>query len=272
MDLNLYLQRISYSGSLEPNFATLCKLHRLHLLAIPYENFDIHLGHKIELDEQAFFNKLVLQKRGGWCYEMNGLFAWVLRQVGFDVSLLAGSVRQVAEAKNQGDHLVLLVKLDRPYVVDVGFGDGFVEPLPLEEGEYKQGYLNFRLSKEGERWFVHNHPYGGATRYDFTLEPYLLPQFAVKCHELQTSPSSGFVRTTVCQRISSDHIFVLRGAVFRTISQTGVEDRTIETETEYARVLAQYFNLNLGDISSLWPRIWQNHQEWLKQSKQLEAI
>src|SRR6476620_9554304 len=143
MDLTLYLKRINYSGPVEPNFATLEKLHRQHLFAIPYENFDVHLGRKIELDEQAFFDKLVMQKRGGWCYEMNGLFAWVLRQLGFEVRLLAGSVRSVSDTKSQGDHLVLLVELERPYVVDVGFGDGFLTPLPLEEGEYRQGYLTF---------------------------------------------------------------------------------------------------------------------------------
>jgi N-hydroxyarylamine O-acetyltransferase len=267
MDLDLYLQRIGYRGPLEPNFDILRKLHRQHLLTIPYENFDIHLGRKIELDERAFFDKLVGQKRGGWCYEMNGLFAWVLREVGFEVRLLAGAVRPVSEAKIEGNHLVLLVELERPYIVDVGFGDGFLEPLPLEEGEYRQDYLNFRLAKEGEWWIVHNHPNGGAKRYDFTLEPYELHQFAAKCHELQTSPASGFVRTTVSQRFTPQNILVLRGATFKAISEAGVTTRFIETEAEYRQVLAEYFGLDLGDISALWPRVWQGHQEWLKQQE-----
>lgn len=265
MDLDLYLQRIGYSGPLEPNLETLRNLHRQHLFAIPYENFDIHLGRKIVLDERAFFDKLVRQKRGGWCYEMNGLFAWALRQLGFEVRLLAGSVRPASEDTVEGNHLVLLVELERPYLVDVGFGDGFLEPLPLEEGEYRQDFLTFRLAKEGEWWVMHNHPYGGAKRYDFKLEPHALPQFAAKCHELQTSPTSGFVRTTVAQRLTPQNIFVLRGATLKIISQEGVDTRTIETEAEYGQILAEYFGLDLADIPALWPRIWQAHLEWLKQ-------
>ncbi len=268
MDLSLYFERINYSGPFEPNLATLGQLHRQHLFHIPYENFDIHLGKRVELGELAFFNKLVRQKRGGWCFEMNGLFAWALRQMGYKVSLLAGSVRPELEDKSEGNHLVLLVELERPYIVDVGFGDGFLEPLPLEEGEYKQGYLNFRLGKEGKRWVVHNHLYGGAKRYDFTLEPYELHQFAAKSLELQTSPSSGFVRTTVCQRITPEKIRVLRGAVFKTISQGGVEERVVETESEFRQILDAHFGLDLGDISALWPRIRQGHQEWLKEQAQ----
>ena len=132
---------------------------------------------------------------------MNGLFARVLREIGFKVQLMAGSVRDVTGDTTEGNHLVLLVELEQPYLVDVGFGDGFLEPLPLVEGIYTQGHLTFQLAKEGERWVVHNHPDGGAKRYDFTLEPYNLSQFASKCHELQTSPASGFTQKTVCQRL-----------------------------------------------------------------------
>ena len=114
MNIEAYLQRINYEGGLEPNLETLTNLHRAHLLAIPYENFDIHLGRRLELGEQYFYNKLVLQKRGGWCYEMNGLFAWVLHEIGFEVQLLAGAVRSSTQkiVNEVGNHLVLLVQLD----------------------------------------------------------------------------------------------------------------------------------------------------------------
>lgn len=269
MDINLYLQRINYNGSLAPNFETLCWLHRSHLLAIPYENLDIHLNRRIELNEAAFFNKLVLQKRGGWCFEMNGLFAWVLRELNFDVRLLAGSVRQEIQAETTDDHLVLLLQLERPYLVDVGFGDGFLEPLPLQEGEYRQASLTFALTKERERWVFHNHRYGGAERYDFTLAPYQLEQFAAKCYELQTSPSSGFVRTTVCQRFTPEGIVVLRGAVFKEINESGVTERIIETATDYRQTLADYFALDVGDVSNLWSKVWEAHQKWLQQPNAL---
>lgn len=268
MDVNLYLKRINYQGSLEPNFETLRQLHRRHLLAIPYENLDIHLGRPFVLDEAAFFNKLIRQRRGGWCYEMNGLFAAVLRELGFDVTYLSGSVRNQPQPESAGNHLVLLVQLEQPYIVDVGFGDGFLEPLPLVEGEYTQDFLSFRLSKDGERWIVRNHPEGSAEQYDFTLEPYRLEQFASKCHELQTSPTSGFVRTTVCQRFTPNSIVILRGAVFKEVIASGVSTRTIENADDYAQTLIKYFDLDLGDVSDLWAKVRQMHQDWLAQQKQ----
>ncbi len=266
MDIKAYLQRINYEGGLEPKLETLSKLHRAHLLAIPYENFDIHLGRRLELGEQHFYNKLVLQKRGGWCYEMNGLFAWVLRELGFEVQLLAGAVRSSTENVNEvGNHLVLLVQLEQPYLADVGLGDGFLEPLPLVSGEYTQNNLTFRLEQKGKYWVLHNHALGAAKKYDFTLEPRELTFFAKKCHELQTSLTSGFTRVTNCQFFTPDSILTLKGAVLKVINQNGASQHIIESQTEYQEVLQTRFRLNEPEIFDLWPRVWERHQEWLKQ-------
>lgn len=199
MDVQSYLERIGYSSSLEPSLSTLQNLHRQHILTIPYENLDIHLGRTLELDLEPIFNKIVLKKRGGWCYEMNGLFAWILGELGFEVQLHSGAVsRETLGAESEGNHLVLLVKLDQNYIADVGFGD-LPMVLPLQEGLYQHDFLTMYLSKDSERWVFHNHQYGGAKRFDFTLQPYQLSDFARQCNALQTSPDSGFVRTTVCQ-------------------------------------------------------------------------
>src|SRR4051812_15166720 len=93
MDVNAYLERIGYHGSHEPTLATLTAIHRAHLLTIPYENFDIHLGRTLSLDLEKTFDKIVRQHRGGWCYEMNGLLAGALHELGFDVTLLASGVK-----------------------------------------------------------------------------------------------------------------------------------------------------------------------------------
>ena len=265
MDIQAYLDRIGYRGPLNLDFETLRGLHRQHLLTIPYENLDIHLGNPIVLDQEAFFNKLVGRKRGGWCYEMNGLFAAVLQELGFKVTLLAGSVRDAVKDATDGNHLVLLVGLDQPYLVDVGFGDGLLEPVPLVEGGYTQGHLNYRLAREGDHWVFHNHPDGGATRFDFTLEPYELPRFAAMCHYLQTSPASGFTQKTVCQRLTGRDILVLRGAVFKVYSPDGMTERFIEDQADYRQVLQEQFGLDLGDVSALWAKVWAAHQAWQNQ-------
>jgi N-hydroxyarylamine O-acetyltransferase len=261
MEIGAYLDRISYTGDLTPSLEVLIKLHQAHLLAISYENLDIHLGRYLALDERTFFEKMVIQRRGGWCFEMNGLFAWALQELGFSVTMLSSAVNREKQGANaEHNHLVLLVQLDRPYLVDVGFGNGFLRPLPLEPGRYQQGFLDYRLAWEENRWHFTNQAYGGPG-YDFTLQPYRLTDFTTKCHELQTSPDSGFVRVVVCHRFTPEGLLTLRGAVLRTITSAGARDTTIEDELTYRRLLSERFDLHLSDaeVSQLWQIVWKKH-------------
>lgn len=267
--LRAYLDRIGYSRDPLPNHETLVGLHRAHLMAIPYENLDIHLGRTLSLRQDDIYEKMVVHKRGGWCYEMNGLFAWALRAVGFDVRLIASTVNRSATGFSvEGNHLVLLVQLDQPYLADVGFGNGFLEPLPLQTGRYDQGSLSYILSREEDtgvqRWWFQNHRHGGAG-YDFTLEGYELEDFTPQSVELQTSPESGFVRTTVCHRHTPDGIITLRGAILRTVSGDAVEEATLENLYAYHDALERLFDLHLhyGETAVLWEKIWARHQQWL---------
>src|SRR4051812_2868960 len=117
MDVQAYLRRINYRGELAPTAATLRELHRAHLLAVPFENLDIHLGRPILLDEQALFDKIVAHRRGGFCYELNGLFALLLRDLGFEVTLLAAGVARADGGFGpEFDHLTLLVQSPLPFV------------------------------------------------------------------------------------------------------------------------------------------------------------
>ena len=264
MELKQYLTRIGYRGPVEPTLAVLTAIHRAHLLAIPYENLDIHLGRPLTLDRAAIFRKLVLERRGGWCFEMNGLLAAALEAIGFSVRLLSGTVgRETGGDANEGNHLVLLVELDRPYLADVGFGDGFLEPLPLEPGRFRRGFLEVGLERHGDRWIFRNHPWGGAPSFDFTLEPRRSSDFERQCHELQTSPRSGFVRSTVCQRFLPDGLVTLRSASYRRVTARGVDDRVLDSAEEFERVVREEFRLNLPELRALWPRVWARHLEWM---------
>src|SRR2546427_7197223 len=92
MDAQSYLKRIVYRGSVRPSIDVLRRLHVRHLLSVPFENLDIHLGRPIILDQELFYNKIVRDRRGGYCYELNGCFAWLLRELGFRVSMLSARV------------------------------------------------------------------------------------------------------------------------------------------------------------------------------------
>ena len=267
MNIGDYLNRIQYHGPTEPTLETLTGLHQAYLLNVTYENLDIHLGRTLPLDERATFEKIVTRRRGGWCYEMNGLFAWGLRQLGFSVTLLASAVNRAAQGdKAERNHLISLVQLDRPYLVDVGFGNGFLRPLPLEPGPYQQDFLDYRLDFDGQRWQFTNHAYGGAG-YDFTLDPRQIADFAERCHYLQTSPESGFVRVVVCHRFLPGRLISLRGLVLRTVTEGGAYDETIEDEAAYRQVLNERFDLFLPDAeqSKLWEICYRKHQEFLQQ-------
>lgn len=262
--LAAYMDRVGYDGPLTPTVGTLRALHRAHLTAIPYENLDIHLGRRLTLDRQAAFAKLVDDRRGGWCFEMNGTFGWVLESIGFDVCYVAGAVRRADRGASALDtHLVLIVTIDRPWIVDVGFGDGFVEPLPLEPGRYRQHALEFGVSREGEWWRVHNHEHGGADSYDFTLKLRSIESFADRCHELQTAADSSFVRATVCGRYDRDGLVVLRGAVLREVRDGVLGERVIADADDYLRVLVERFDLAPAGIETLWPTVKARHVAWM---------
>src|SRR5689334_10616650 len=158
MDVHAYLDRIGYRGAIEPTFETLAALQRAHLLAAPFENLDIGLGRPIVLDHGLLFDKIVTRRRGGFCYELNGLFAELLRALGFHVTrLAAGVARADGEFGPEFDHLTLLVREPNQsgtqWLVDVGFGDSFRAPLRLADGlEQPQDGRAYRLDRDGERW------------------------------------------------------------------------------------------------------------------------
>ncbi len=266
MNLRAYLDRIGYTGSLEPTFETLRAIHRAHLFAIPYENLDIHLGRSLTLNPDMIYQKIVLDGRGGWCFEMNGLLAWALRELGFQVAHLSGSVnRAVLGDAAEGNHLVLRVDLNgEAFMADVGFGDGLLEPIPLREGRYVQDGFNFGLELHGETWVFRKFEGGGPGGFEFRPHPVQLSDFASQCRWLQTAPESGFVQATVCQKASSQGFITLRGAVLSVATSGGESKRTLASADEFDAVLREYFGLELAESTRLWDRVWARHQEWLR--------
>ena len=149
MQLNVtaYLDRINYCGSRVPTAETLRDLQVAHLLAVPFENLSIHAKEPIVLEDEALFTKIVERRRGGFCYECNGLFAALLRALGFNVAMLSAEVANAAVVFGPAfDHMTLLVSLEQRWLVDVGFGDSFREPLRLDEpNEQLQGRSAYRI-------------------------------------------------------------------------------------------------------------------------------
>src|ERR1700751_3210486 len=153
LDVPSYLARIAYSGPTTPTEETLRAIHRAHLLAVPFENLDIALAREIVVDEANIVRKVVEKRRGGFCYELNGAFAALLRALGFRVPVRSARVSRGGGGEGpEFDHLTLRVDLDQPWLADVGFGESFLEPLRLVPGtEQEDPAGKFRLQPFGER-------------------------------------------------------------------------------------------------------------------------
>lgn len=265
MKLQTYLDRIAYAGPLEAKLETLRAVHRAHLFAVPYENLDIHLGRRLTLEVQDAYRKIVLNRRGGWCFEMNGLLAWALERIGFRVTCLSASVnRAVLGEAAEGNHLVLRVEVgSQAFMADVGFGDGLLEPIPLESGTHVQDGFTFSLEMDGPRWVFRKHEGGGPGGFDFGLRAHRLEDFAERCAWLQTSSESGFVRTTVCQKATPAGFLTLRGARLTTSGPRGESSRLLESAPEFERALRDHFGLEIPGVERLWEKVWARHLEWL---------
>jgi N-hydroxyarylamine O-acetyltransferase len=267
MNLQAYLDRVGFEGAPRPDLDTLARLHRGHLLHIPYENLDVLLGARLDFDPARIFDKLVTRCRGGWCYEMNGLLAWALEEIGFKVTRLAGAVwRERIGESVVGNHLVLLVDLDTRYVADVGFGDGLFEPVPLRAGEIAQRGFVSRLERiDGGWWRYHNHQHGGAPSFDFRETPADADVLAERCRYLQTDAGSPFTQNSVIQRHAPDGVEVMRNSIRLSVRPSGVDVRFIFSAADYVRELRETFGVDVPEAAKAWPLAERRGREMLAQ-------
>jgi len=245
LDIPAYLARIAYSGPLAVSSETLRGLHLAHLYAVPFENLDIHLGRPIQLNTAALFDKIVTRRRGGFCYELNGLFAAFLCELGFRVTLLSSEVaRQAGGYSPPYDHLALRVDLERPWLVDVGFGEGFRLPLRLDDvNAQPQGDSAYVILTEGEYRLLLRRDGGGdwALQYRFTLAPRTLDEFAARCLFHQTSPESHFTQARICTLATPEGRLTLSEMRFIAKTAAGRAERPLAGAEEYAAVLRERF-------------------------------
>lgn len=239
MNVEDYLNRIQHASvDSKPTLETLRSLHHQHLYSVPFENLDIHFGVPIVLDRAKILEKIVVHRRGGFCYELNTAFAWLLSELGYDVTFLSAEVaRPDGSFGIPFDHMALRVDLGgTSWLADVGFGDSFLHPLPLTEdarGEH-------RLERDGDHWFLRE---GSKTKYRFTLTPRRLEDFEEACRYQQTSEESTFTQRVVTTR------FVPEGRVTLTPSylliQRGNEkiERRLEDETAWRKALEEHFGI-----------------------------
>ncbi|XP_073719839.1 arylamine N-acetyltransferase, pineal gland isozyme NAT-3-like [Misgurnus anguillicaudatus] len=215
MDVQKYLARIGCSGPCPPTLDTLRYVHLNHVLTVPFENLTIHTGGRVSLELPLLYEKIVSMRRGGFCFENNGLFSWLLSQLGFDVTILSAQVRNrfTGVYGPPFDHFLMMVKLDgHRWLCDVGFGSGFQLPLSLEtDSAQVQSHGVYRLRSQGNFIFMEMNSDTEPTTvsaencwtelYKFTLEPRERDDFKAMCDYHQTSASSLFFCKSLCSLI-----------------------------------------------------------------------
>jgi N-hydroxyarylamine O-acetyltransferase len=246
-DLRAYLERVGLDQEPGISRESLAVLHEAHLRAIPFENLDILLERPIDLSLSALQEKLVQQKRGGYCFEQNTLFRAALESLGFRVASLAARVRAGSSIVRPRTHMLLRVDLDDgPFLADVGFGgDGLVHPLPLEHGaEVRTGDTGHRLQQEQEIWILQGNQTGEWTDlYAFTLEPQYPVDFEMANHFTSTYGRSPFVQSLTVQRAWPHGSTILRNRDL--ILRQGREVRTlfVRDPDHLLEVLREHFEL-----------------------------
>ena len=251
MNIKAYLERIGYSGSPAVTAQTLQALQVAHLLTVPFENLSIHSAEPIVLDEDTLFGKIVERRRGGFCYELNGLFASLLRALGFDVTMLSAGVAHAEGGFGPDfDHMALMVTLEERWLVDVGFGESFREPLLLDErGEQVQGTHVYRIVDNGPSLTLNQRVDEGdwTPQYRFTLRPYQFSDYAAMCQYHQTSPLSHFTQARVCSRATTVGRVTLSDMRFITTTLSGNQkELELTNQEEYASVLSEHFGIVVG--------------------------
>jgi len=247
MDVHAYLDRINYHGNLAPSAETLRQLQVAHLLTVPFENLSIHAREPIVLKDEALFEKIVSRRRGGFCYELNGLFAALLRALGFKVAMLSAQVANAeGEFSQDFDHMALMIEIEERWLADVGFGDSFVEPLLLDERDAQvQGDRAYRIVADDERLVVQRADNSSEwkAQYRFTLKPFQYSDYAEMCEYHQTSPLSHFTQARICSRLTPKGRVTLSD--MRLITTEGGErhEHAVATQEEYAELLHKHFDI-----------------------------
>lgn len=245
-----YLARLGVHSVPRPDAASLRSLQAAHLRQVPFENLSIHLGEAISLDVGDLVDKVLRRRRGGFCFELNGLFSELLATLGYEVRLVAARVWGRGGFGPPLDHLALIVSLPDSrdsWLVDVGFGAHSLYPLSVTPGVDQSdpgGTFRIEMAADGDLDVLRN----GGVQYRVELHPRQLEQFAGMCWYHQTSPRSHFTKSIVCSLQTDGGQVTLSGdRLIHTIGTQRVET-ALDGEAAILAAYASIFGIHLDRV------------------------
>jgi N-hydroxyarylamine O-acetyltransferase len=239
-----YIQRIKINHIQGVDSDTLKKLQKQHLLNVPFENLDIHSGIPIKIDTDKFF-------RGGFCYELNGLFNELLIALGFSTKLISARVANSEGGfGNEFDHMAIITRIDSDeWLVDVGFGEFSQWPLKLvEDIVQKDPRGDFVIEKYDDVYIVVKKlldKRATENQYIFSLEERRLPEFEEMCNYHQSSPESHFTQNEMCSIALPEGRITLTNKFLKITKDGNVTEENIKGEEDFRDKLAAVFGIEI---------------------------
>ena len=255
--LDLYFERIGYAGSPRVSLETLRELHLLHLQRIPYENIDVFSLQGVGIDRETLTRKILLRRRGGYCFEQNGLFAIALNELGFTFHPNLARVHRDRPAPGGRTHHVNLVELEgERWVCDVGFGgSAYRHPLVLQtdvEQEQMGERFRFRASDEHGLYLEKNIGQGWAPQYTFKIDPALPIDMAMGNFYTSRSADHVFLNAIVGTRMTERGRVTLRDHTFKVFDLVAgtLQRETVTDYSTYVGKLQEHLGVELNEAEA----------------------
>ncbi|MCW8469771.1 arylamine N-acetyltransferase [Fluoribacter gormanii] len=255
--MTLYFARIGHTGSTNVTLENLESLHESHIFNIPFEGISVHLNPpEIELD--AIYNKLIKQKRGGYCYEMNGLFYIVLKTLGFEANLYLAEVVYDTDTYRQREprHAFIIVNIDdKRYLVDVGYGrNGLIRPLSIDHHDQQSVYHHdYRILYTPEFGYQYQYKIGNVFkteyRFDYPADGLTLDQLKPANEWVSTSKDSSFVKNVIVMQMTREGKITFVNNTKTSFSKGVIEREEIKSLAMYDRQLREVFGISLNSLS-----------------------
>ncbi|WP_084216317.1 arylamine N-acetyltransferase family protein [Pseudonocardia spinosispora] len=273
-DVTGFLNRIGVAEVEPPSLAALSRLHSGFAERVPYGTLDIQLGRPTSLDPIESAHRIVRHRRGGYCFHLNGVFAALLRALGYQVTMHHAGVQTAStDPEINKNHLALSVcgLPDAPqstWLVDLGLGDGIYEPIPLQGGTYHQEPFTYRIRPSDvatNGWRLEHDPAGSFIGMDFDVTPARLADFAGMHDHLSTSPESSFVKTCVIIRRGGARIDTLRAKTLSQRTRHTSSMTILNSQSDWFAALNDIFGIPMTDLSrvereQLWRRVSMQHE------------
>ena len=244
MDIVEYLKRIDYNDVTDE---VLASLHKKHVFMVPFENLDVYYKRTFNLDIGNVYQKAINDRRGGFCYELNLLFNWLLTEIGFSSRIIASRIfNEDGTVGPEFDHMSIYVKTEKEFLLDVGYGDLFVTPIEIKKGVQFDGRNYFQIDKWNKNEYVISMSSDELTfskKYTFSLDLVNINDFDIICLDKQTNPNSYFVKNVVCTKpTETGRVTIFNDKLVEKNGELRME-RAIQSDENFIRCLKDKFGI-----------------------------